>query len=231
MGSASDVPVAEYQAGTPQTIQRVESSLIPASGDTTMGEVLEVTIPDSGSGLPVFLARFDLLEFNSLPASHFHRFRPPFDNFLRFSVPVEGLSLLEGLFKAHGDFTSGFKGGIFLGNILMELLCAVLISLRDSSLDSLSEEKLLKWRGVVQDLIEAKFNLSFLMEHLRSLTYILFQRQASRSLDAEIIAAEEALARTHNVLQDLKVKKQWVLSSPVVLAISPDSSLLAGLIP
>ena len=62
---------------------------------------------------------------------------------------MEGLPLLEGLFKADGDFTSGFRGGVFLGNILMELLRAVLISLRDSSLGSLSKEKLLKWRGVV----------------------------------------------------------------------------------
>lgn len=66
-----------------------------------------------------------------------------------FSVPVERLPVLERLFKTHGDFTSGFNGGVFLGNILMELLCAVLISLRDSSLDSLFEEKLLEWRGVV----------------------------------------------------------------------------------
>ena len=87
---------------------------------------------------------------------------------------MEGLPLLEGLFKIHGDFTSGFRGGVFLGNILMELLCAVLISLRDSSLDSLSEERLLEWRKVVQDLIEAKFNLSFLLEYLCSLTHMLF---------------------------------------------------------
>ena len=139
-----------------------------------MGEASEVTISDSGSRLPTFLVRFDLLEFNSLPTSHFHRFRPPFGNFLRFFVLVEGLPMLEGLFKTHGDFTSGFKGGVFLGNILMELLCAVLISLRDSSLDSLTEEKLLEWRGVVQDLIEAKFNLSFLLEHLHSLAHMLF---------------------------------------------------------
>ena len=167
----------------------------------------EVTVPDSGSGLPAFLACIDLLEFNNLPANHFHHFGPPFGNFLRFSVPVEGLPLLEGLFKAHGDFTSGFKRGVFLGNILMELLCAVLISLRDSSLDSLSEENLLKWRGVMQDLIEAKFNLSFLLEHLRSLAHILFQRQASRSLDAKIVAAKKALACGHKNFQDLKVKR------------------------
>ena len=141
-----------------------------------MGEARRVTISNPGSGLSTFLSRFDSLEFNSLPTSHFHSFGPLFGNFLRFFVPIEGLPLLKGLFKTHGDFTSGFKGGVFLGNILLELLCAVLISLRDSSLDSLSKERLLEWRGEVQDLIEAKFNLSFLLEYLRSLahTHMLF---------------------------------------------------------
>ena len=127
-----------------------------------MGKTSEVAISDPDLGLPIFLAHFDLLEFNSLLTSHFHRFRPSYGNFLCFSVLVEGLPLLEGLLKIHGDFTNGFRGGVFLGNILMELLCAVLISLRDSSLNSLSKEKLLELRGVVQDLLEANFNLSFL---------------------------------------------------------------------
>ena len=74
-------------------------------------------------------------------------------------------------------------------------------------------------------------NLSILLEHLHSLAHMLFQRQASRSLDAEIVAAEKALARAHKVLQDLKVKRQRGLSSLAVPAISPDNSLLAGLIP
>ena len=87
----------------------------------------------------------------------------------------------------------------------MELLCAVLVSLRDSFVDSLSKEKLLEW--TVQDLLEAKFNLSFLLNHLHLLACVLFQRQASRSIDAEIAAAEEALARAHKALQDLKVKR------------------------
>ena len=45
-----------------------------------------------------------------------------------------------------------------------------------------------------------------------------------------MVAAEEALAHAHKVLQDLKVKRQRVLSSSTVPAISPDGSLLAGLI-
>ena len=139
-----------------------------------MGKTPRVATLDPISRLSTFLARFDLLEFNSLPASHFHHFGSSYGSFLRFSMPMEGLPLLEGLFKRHGDFTSGFRGGAFLGNILMELLCTVLISLRNSSLYSLSEEKLLEWRGVVQDLLEAKFNLSFLLEYLRSLAHVLF---------------------------------------------------------
>ena len=96
---------------------------------------------------------------------------------------AKGLPLLKGLFKAHRDFTSGFKGGVFLGNILMELLCAVLVSLKDMSLDSLSEGRLLEWRGVVQDLMEARLNLYFLLEYLRSLAHAFFQRKVSRDLD------------------------------------------------
>ena len=195
-----------------------------------MGDIPGVAALDLDSRLSIFLAHFDLLEFNNIPASHFHSFGSSYGSFLHFSVPMEGLSLLEGLLKSHGDFTSGFRGGVFLGNILMELLCPVLISLRDSSIDSLSEEKLLEWRGVVQDLLEAKFNLSFLLDHLHLLAHVLFQRQASRSINAEIVAAEEALARAHKALQDLKVKRQRVLSSSAMPAVSPDGFLLAGLI-
>ena len=61
----------------------------------------------------------------------------------------------------------------------------------------------------MRDLIEAKFNLSFLLEYLRSLVHMLFRRQAFKKLDAEIAAAEEVLARAHKVLQDLKLKGSW----------------------
>ena len=157
-----------------QSKQKATSFLVSAGGDTVMGDAPRVAAPDLDSRLSSFLACFDLMEFNNLPASHFYSFGSSYGSFLRFSVPVEGLPLLESLLKSHGDFTNSFRGGIFLGNILMELLCVVLVSLRDSSVDSLSEEKLLEWRGVVQDLLEAKFNLSFLLNHLCLLARILF---------------------------------------------------------
>ena len=203
-----------------QTKPKAASFPIFAGGDTVMGDALGVAAQDLDSRLSSFLACFDLMEFNNLPASHFYS----------FGSSYEGLPLLESLLKSHGDFTSGFKGSVFLGNILMELLCAMLVSLRDSSVDSLSEEKLLQWKGVVQDLLEAKFNLSFLLDHLRLLAHMLFQRQTSRSIDAEIAVVEETLARAHKALQDLKVKRQRILSSSIVPVIPPDVSLLASLI-
>ena len=159
-----------------QTNQKAKGFPAPIGGDIVMRDIPGVAALDLDSRLSIFLARFDLMEFNSLPASHFHSFGSSYGSFLHFSVPVKGLPLLESLLKSHGDFTSGFKGGFFLGNILMELLCAMLISLRDSSIDSLSEEKLLEWRGVVQDFLEAKFKLSFMLDHLRLLACVLFQR-------------------------------------------------------
>ena len=85
----------------------------------------------------------------------------------------------------------------------MELLCVVLISLRDSSLDSLSEERLLERREVVQNLVEFKFNLFFLWGYLQSLAHMLFQRKLSKDLGIEIVAVKETLAYDHKALQDL----------------------------
>ena len=140
-----------------------------------MEEAPEMIVLDPSSGLPAFLTRFDFLKFNSLLTSHFHRFGLPFINFLQFSVPAEGLSLLEGLLRVHGVLTSGFRGDVFLGNILMELLCVVLVSLKDTSLIPYLKGDL--WSGgggVMQDLIDARLNLSFLLEYLWSLAHALF---------------------------------------------------------
>ena len=84
---------------------------------------------------------------------------------------------------------------------------------------------------MVQDLLKAKFNLSFLLDHLRLLARMLFQRQTSKSIDVEIATAEETLAVAHKVLEDLKVKRQRILSTSTMPVIPPDGSLFAGLIP
>ena len=60
-----------------------------------MEKALEMAVLGPSSGLSAFLVSFDSLEFNSLPGSYFHRFGPLFGNFLCFSVPTEGLPLLD----------------------------------------------------------------------------------------------------------------------------------------
>lgn len=56
----------------------------------------------------------------------------------------------------------------------MELLYAMQVSLKDTSLDSLSEGRLIEWKEVVQDLMETKFNVCFLLEYLWSIAHDLF---------------------------------------------------------
>lgn len=73
-GPTPSVQTTEAQLGIPQTTQRPESLPFPEGGDTIMGEALEMTALNPSSGLPAFLTRFDSLEFNSLPVSHFHHF-------------------------------------------------------------------------------------------------------------------------------------------------------------
>ena len=78
-----------------------------------IGDVPRVAALDFDSRLSTFLARFDLMEFNSFLASHFYSFGSSYGRFLCFSMPVEGLPLLESLLKGHRDFTSNFRGVFF----------------------------------------------------------------------------------------------------------------------
>ena len=67
-----------------QSKQKAASFPVSAGGDTVMGDAPGVAAPDLDSRLSSFLARFDLMEFNSLPASHFYSFGSFYGSFLRF---------------------------------------------------------------------------------------------------------------------------------------------------
>ena len=54
------VAVGPAQVADPQTIQKVEGSLVPTSGDTMMGEASTVAALTSDSRLATFLTCFDL---------------------------------------------------------------------------------------------------------------------------------------------------------------------------
>lgn len=151
---------------------------------------------DPSAWHPTFLSRFDLLELNSLPVGHFFYFRACCSSFLCFSMP-----------------TIRFREGLFLGNILLKLLCAILISLKNTLLKSLFEEKLLEWRKVVRDLVEVKNNLSFLLRYLQLMALAFFQRKATKYLDTEIAIVKEVLACTQGVLQELEAWKKQALST------------------
>ena len=66
--------VRSIQIADLQTNQKAEGFPVPAGGDTVMGDVPGVAALDLDSRLSTFLARFDLMEFNSLHSSHFYSF-------------------------------------------------------------------------------------------------------------------------------------------------------------
>lgn len=81
--------------------------------------------------------------------------------------------------------------------------------------------------------MEEKFDLSFLLEYLQSVAHALFQRSATKDLNAEIVVAKEALAHAQGVLQDLEAWKKKTLST-IATSSSPtipqEDFLFAGLL-
>ena len=82
--------------------------------------------------------------------------------------------------------------------------------------------------------MEAKLNLSFLLEYLKSMAPALFQRNIFKGLNVEIVAIEKALTHAYKVLQDLKIRKQQAFSSLATsstFAVSQEGPLLVGFMP
>ena len=140
--------IVESHAGTPQIIQKVDNSLIATSGGATMGKAPGVVTSDPNSGLPAFLVASISWNSTAFLQAIFITLGLSMVTFCAFLCLWRVYHCWRGCSRSM-EILPMVREGVFLGNILMELLYAVLISLRDSSLDSLSEERLLEWRGVV----------------------------------------------------------------------------------
>ena len=99
-GSLPTAQDVEVHIEIPQTTLLPGGLSLPEEKDTVMEGTPEMIVSYLGAGLLAFLVRFDSLEFNSLPTSHFHRFGRPYASFLQFSMPTEGLPLLEGCLES-----------------------------------------------------------------------------------------------------------------------------------
>ena len=74
-----------------------------------MGDPLGAIIIDRSVGLPAFLSRFYLLEFNSFPVGHFSHFGASYSGFLHFSVPTESLHSWSSYLRFMGTSLLGLE--------------------------------------------------------------------------------------------------------------------------
>ena len=98
---------------------------------------------------------------------------------------------MEVIWKKYGNFISNFKLGNFVGGAMLTLLCYVLMQMRNTNLEDVTETKILEWKGVVQELIQEGFLLGFMIDHLREIARDMFGRRLTaklKTLEARVIA-------------------------------------------
>lgn len=85
----------------------------------------------------------------------------------------------------------------------------------------------------MQDLVEAKFNLTFLLDYLQLVAFVFFQKKAKKDLNVEIVLAREALAHAQEALRNLEACKELSLSTIATsssLVVPQEVSLFVGLL-
>ena len=79
---------------------------------------------------------------------------------------------------------------------MLTLLCCVLMQMRNTSLEDVTEIKILEWKGVVQELIQEGFLLGFMIDHLREIARDMFGRRLTaelKTLEARVVAMRNAV--------------------------------------
>ena len=64
------------------------------------------------------------------------------------------------------------------------MLGCVLNDIEHNFIDSVSAERILQWRAVIQELISVGFAIEFVLDHLREVARALFMRRVQPAVDA-----------------------------------------------
>ena len=66
----------------------------------------------------------------------------------------------------------------------MKMLRCVLNDIEYNFIDSVSAERILQWRAVIQELISVGFVVKFILDHFREVARALFMRRVQPAVDA-----------------------------------------------
>ena len=96
-----------------------------------------------------FFQEFDRVTVSRHRPQHFWVFDRAEVDFYDYSVPRHGVQFLDAIWKKYGNFISNFKLGNFVGGAMLTLLCCVLMQMRNTHIEDVTEAKILEWKSVV----------------------------------------------------------------------------------
>lgn len=91
--------------------------------------------------------------------------------------------------------------------------------------DTISAERYLKWKAMVQELICVDFDMGFLLEHLHEIARVFFRRKVQLAVDAIDTRIESLKKET----TDLEARHECLLSGVIALDCFQDKPLITGL--
>ena len=141
-------------------------------------------IPDLANDAVTFFARFDQPEINDLGPADFWASGPPYMDFYGFRVPEDCVSHLVMIYSSRGNFMQEFRLGHSAREYFLKMLGCVLNDIEHSFIDSVSTERILQWRAVIQELISVGIAVEFVLDHLREVARALFMRRVQLAVDA-----------------------------------------------
>jgi len=165
------------------------------------------TVPDPANDATTFFAHFDQPEINDLGPADFWASGPPYVNFYGFRVPEDCISHLVMIYNSRGNFMQEFRLGCSAREHLLKMLGCVLNDIEHSFVDTVSTERILQWRVVIQELISVGFAVGFILDHLREVARALFMRRVQLAVDA-IDARIEILKKE---VADLEGRREHLL--------------------
>ena len=105
-------------------------------------------------------------------------------DFYGFRVPEDCVPHLVMIYSSHGNFMQEFRLERSVREHFLKILGCVLNNIEHSFIDSVSAERILQWRAVIQELISVGFAVEFVLDHLHEVARALFMRRVQSAVDA-----------------------------------------------
>ena len=182
-------------------------------------------IPNPANDVATFFACFDQPEVNDLGPADFWAFGPPYMDFYGFRVPEDCVSHLVMIYSSRGNFIQEFRLACFAREHFLKMLGCVLNDIDHSFVDTVSTERILQWRAMIQELISVGFVVGFVLDHLREVARAIFMRRVQPAVDA-IDARIEILKKE---VVDLEGHRERLLSGIGGPSRFGDQTLISGL--